>query len=247
MEGVDRVGIGQPLAIGCMRLSTERARDEARGLATIHAALDAGVTLLDTADAYCLDAEETGHNERLIARALANWSGDASRVRVATKGGLTRPGGRWENDGRARHLASACHASLRALGREHLDLYQLHAPDPRVALGTSVRALDALRREGLVDAIGLGNVSLDQLQEALRIAPIAAVQVELGPWQQDAIRGGWPSSARRRGSSCWPTVRSAARPARAASRRMWCCASSPTGTASRPRRWSWPGCVTSPP
>ena len=68
----------QPLAIGCMRLSTAPDRDEAVAVATIHAALDAGVTLLDTADAYCLDASETGHNERLIAKALATWTGDAS-------------------------------------------------------------------------------------------------------------------------------------------------------------------------
>ena len=98
----------RPLAIGCMRLSTEPDRDDARAVATIHAALDAGVTLLDTADAYCRDEGETGHNERLVARALAGWNGDASRVRVATKGGLTRPDGRWVPDGRARHLLAAC-------------------------------------------------------------------------------------------------------------------------------------------
>jgi aryl-alcohol dehydrogenase-like predicted oxidoreductase/histidinol phosphatase-like enzyme len=180
----------QPLAIGCMRLSTAPGRDEAAGLATIHAALDAGVTLLDTADAYCLDAGETGHNERLIAKALATWTGDASAVRVATKGGLTRPEGAWVADGRARHLAEACAASLRALGVPRIHLYQLHAPDPRVPLATSVRALAALRRDGLVERVGLSNVTRGQLEEALRITEIAAVQVELGPWQDDALRGG---------------------------------------------------------
>ena len=99
-----------------MRLSTEPDRDETRALATLHAALDAGVTLLDTADAYCWDASEAGHNERLVARGVATWPGDVSRVRVATKGGLTRPGGRWVPDGRARHLQAACEASRRALG-----------------------------------------------------------------------------------------------------------------------------------
>ena len=176
--------------MGAMRLSTEADRDEARAIATLHAALDAGVTLIDTADAYALDDGEIGHNERLIARALARWSGDRSRVRVATKGGLTRPGGRWVADGRARHLASACAASLAALGVPRLALYQLHAPDPRVALATTVRALAALRRDGLVEEIGLGNVSLGQLREALDLAPIAAVQVELSPWQDGALRGG---------------------------------------------------------
>src|SRR5687768_2511366 len=122
------------LAMGGMRLSTAPDRDEARAVATLHAAFDAGVTLVDTADAYCGDASEAGHNERLIARALATWRGDASRVRVATKGGLTRPGGRWVPDGRARHLAAACAASRKALGVERIALYQLHAPDPRTPL-----------------------------------------------------------------------------------------------------------------
>src|SRR5262245_6789507 len=92
---------GQPLPLGCMRLSTDPDRDEARGLATLQAGLDAGVTLLDTADTYAWDEGEAGHNERLVARALAAWPGDRSRVQVATKGGLTRPGGRWVPDGRA--------------------------------------------------------------------------------------------------------------------------------------------------
>lgn len=122
--------------MGCMRLSTEPDRDGDRALATLHAALDAGVTLLDTADAYARDGTETGHNERLLARALATWSGNTSSVRVATKGGLTRPGGRWEPDGRARHLVAACQASLRALGLTRIPLYQLHAPDPDVPLAT---------------------------------------------------------------------------------------------------------------
>jgi aryl-alcohol dehydrogenase-like predicted oxidoreductase/histidinol phosphatase-like enzyme/predicted kinase len=187
------------LAMGAMRLSTEDGRDEGRAIATLHAALDAGVTLIDTADAYARDDAEIGHNERLVARALASWSGDRSRVRVATKGGLTRPGGRWVADGRARHLASACAASRAALAVPRLALYQLHAPDPRVALATTVRALAALRRDGLVEEIGLCNVSLDQLREALDIAPIAAVQVELSPWRDDALRGGLVEECMERG------------------------------------------------
>jgi aryl-alcohol dehydrogenase-like predicted oxidoreductase/histidinol phosphatase-like enzyme/predicted kinase len=173
-----------------MRLSTEADRDEARAMATLHAALDAGVTLLDTADAYALDDGEIGHNERLIARALAAWAGDRTRVRVATKGGLRRPGGRWEPDGRGRHLRGACERSLKALALDRIPLYQLHAPDPRVALATSVRALAALQRDGLVERIGLCNVTLGQLREAAEVAEIAAVQVELGPGQPEALRAG---------------------------------------------------------
>src|SRR6185436_4655773 len=101
-----------------MRLSTEPDRDEAGAIAVLHAALDAGITFFDTADAYCWDDAERGHNERLIARALAAWSGDRSRLRVATKGGLTRPDGRWMPDGRGKHLRQACERSLAALGVE---------------------------------------------------------------------------------------------------------------------------------
>jgi aryl-alcohol dehydrogenase-like predicted oxidoreductase/histidinol phosphatase-like enzyme len=180
----------RPLAIGCMRLSTEPDRDEARSIATLHAALDAGVTLLDTADAYCRDSREAGHNERLVARALASWSGDASRVRIATKGGLTRPDGLWVPDGRARYLLAACQASRQALGVERIHLYQLHAPDPRTPLATSVRALASLQRDGLVEHVGLCNVSLSQLEEARRIAEVAAVQVEMSPWHDESLRNG---------------------------------------------------------
>ena len=165
-----------------MRLSTERDRDEARGIAVLHAALDAGITFFDTADAYCWDDSETGHNERLIARALTSWPGDRSRIVVATKGGLTRPDGRWAADGRGKHLRAACEASLRALDVSRIALYQLHAIDPRTPLATSVRALAALQRDGLVDQIGLCNVTIGQIEEARRIADIASIQVELSFW-----------------------------------------------------------------
>jgi aryl-alcohol dehydrogenase-like predicted oxidoreductase len=109
-NGEDRA-VTVPLALGCMRLSTEPDRDETAGIAVLHAALDAGVTLLDTADAYCWTDDERGHNERLIARALSAWTGDRSAIVVATKGGLTRPGGRWVSNGRSGHLAAAVEAS----------------------------------------------------------------------------------------------------------------------------------------
>jgi aryl-alcohol dehydrogenase-like predicted oxidoreductase/predicted kinase len=173
-----------------MRLSTAPDRDEERAVAVLHAAFDEGVRFLDTADAYCVDASDAGHNERLIARALATWSGDSSSVRVATKGGLIRPDGRWEADGRARALTSACEASLRALGLNRIPLYQLHAPDPRVPLATSVRALHALARRGLIDAVGLCNVTVGQIEEARRITEIASVQVELSVWNDASVLGG---------------------------------------------------------
>jgi aryl-alcohol dehydrogenase-like predicted oxidoreductase/histidinol phosphatase-like enzyme len=178
------------LGMGCMRLSTEPDRDEARGIAVLHAAFAAGITFFDTADAYCWSDHEIGHNERLIARALDTWNGDRSRIQVATKGGLTRPDGRWAADGRARHLVAACQASRRALGVDRIALYQLHAPDPRTPLSTSVRALAALKRDGLIERIGLCNVNLGQIEAARRIADIAAVQVELSVWKDDSLLNG---------------------------------------------------------
>ena len=197
------------IAMGCMRLSTIPDRDDDRGIAVLHAAFDAGVTFLDTADAYCQDDSDIGHNERLIARALESWPGDRSRVRIATKGGLTRPEGRWAADGRARHLTSACQASLRALGVDRIHLYQLHAPDPRIPLATSVRALHALKRDGHVEAIGLCNVTVGQIEEARQITGIASVQVELSVWQDAAVLGGVLEYLRgRTASRSSPIVRS---------------------------------------
>jgi len=185
------------IGLGCMRLSTDAARDDGRGRAVIAAAIDAGVSLLDTADAYALDDGDAGHNERLIAQALAELPG--RRVEVVTKGGLIRPGGAWQTDGRARHLATAARASRDRLGVAALDLYLLHAVDPQTPLATSVRALGRLRDDGVARAIGLSNVGLTQLEAALAIAPIAAVEIELSPWKLDAIRGGLVTACAARG------------------------------------------------
>jgi HAD superfamily hydrolase (TIGR01662 family) len=173
-----------------MRLSTEADRNDEQSIGVLHAAFDAGITLVDTADAYCLDDSETGHNERLIARALSTWRGDRSAIAVATKGGMTRPDGRWEVDGRAAHLRAACERSRRALGVDRIALYQLHAVDPRTPLGTSVRALAALQRDGLIEAIGLSNVTVSQIEEARRIAAIDAIQVELSVWHDEHLLSG---------------------------------------------------------
>jgi aryl-alcohol dehydrogenase-like predicted oxidoreductase/predicted kinase len=176
------------VALGCMRLSTDDDRDEERGLATLRAALDAGIRVFDTAHAYARDDSELGHNERLLARVVRERG--RSGIRVVTKGGMRRPLGGWEPDGRARALRRDCEASLEALGGIPIDLYLLHAPDPRVAWRTSVRALAQLLEAGLVRSIGVCNVSRRQLDEALELAPIAAVQVALGPFADVALRGG---------------------------------------------------------
>ena len=139
------------LGLGLMRLSSGEV-SEGAALRVLHEALDRGVALFDTADVYAPSAGEIGHNERLLAKALA---GRSSNVVVATKGGLRRQGKSWIPDERAKHLKAACEASLRALGVECIDLYQLHVPDPKVPLATSLRALKALQNEGKIRDIGL--------------------------------------------------------------------------------------------
>lgn len=178
------------IGLGCMRLSTAPDRDEANGIAVLHAAFDAGLALLDTADAYGWDDTERGHNERLIATALRTWTGDRSRIRVATKGGMTRPDGRWEPDARAKQLVARCEDSRRALGVDRIDLYQLHAPDPRTPLATSARALASLKRDGVIAGVGLCNVTVGQIEEARRLVEIDSVQVELNIWHDEHVLSG---------------------------------------------------------
>lgn len=178
------------IGYGGMHLSITDRPAESEGIKVIHAALDAGMTLIDTADAYCLDASETGHNERLIARALREWGGAGDRILVATKGGIVRGGGRWDRDASPAHLRSACEASLRALGTSEIGLYQLHAPDPAVPFAESVGALAQLRAAGKIRWVGLSNVSVAQIREAAEIVPIAAVQNRLNPYFREALDDG---------------------------------------------------------
>jgi aryl-alcohol dehydrogenase-like predicted oxidoreductase len=173
-----------------MPLSIQGRPDEATARAVLHASLDAGVTLIDTADVYCLDQRDLGHNERLIAAALAARPGPLERIVVATKGGLTRPGGAWERDGSPAHLRRACERSLRALGVEQIALYQLHAPDPAVRFEESVATLAALQREGKIRWVGLSNVSVAQIEAAEAIVPVATVQNRLNPFFREAITEG---------------------------------------------------------
>ena len=188
------LGSGLPsvsiVGFGGMPLSIQGRPDEATARLVLHASLDAGVTLFDTADVYCLDDRDIGHNERLIAGALRTWKGPREQILVATKGGLTRPGGAWEHDGRPTHLRLACERSLQALGVERLALYQLHAPDPGVPLEESVGALADLRREGKIDLVGLSNVSVPEIRTAEAIVPIATVQNRLSPFFRAAVSDG---------------------------------------------------------
>jgi aryl-alcohol dehydrogenase-like predicted oxidoreductase len=165
-----------PIGFGAMQLSVDGRPDEAQAIRTIHAALDAGVNLVDTADAYCLDESEVGHNERLIAKALR---GRRDSVIVATKGGHTRVGTDWELDGSPAHLKAACEASLRALETDRIDLYQYHRPDPEVPYAESIGALKELQDAGKVHWVGISNADSAQIAEARSIVDLAAIQNEL--------------------------------------------------------------------
>jgi len=169
------------IGLGEMPMSLAGRPDEAQSIRTIHAALDAGVTLIDTADAYCIDETEVGHGERLVAKALAAWPGDCDRVVVATKGGHTREGGEWNLDGRPEYLRQACEASLRALGVEAIGLYQFHRPDPKVPFAESVGTMAELKDAGKVRLVGLSNVSVDQIRQARQLVQVASVQNEFSP------------------------------------------------------------------
>jgi len=181
------------LGLGTMRLEGEDA------VAVLHRALDGGIRLFDTADVYGPDPADPGSNERILGEALRTWSGDRGEVVVAIKGGLVRRGREWIPDGRARHLKEACEASLRNLGVEAIDLYQLHATDPKVPLATSLRALAALQREGKVRQVGVSNVGLEELEAACEILEVASVQVALSPLDLTPVKNGVAEFCAERG------------------------------------------------
>jgi aryl-alcohol dehydrogenase-like predicted oxidoreductase len=186
-----QLGPGGPhvsaIGLGGMYMSITGRPDEAQSIRAIHAALDAGVTFLDTADVYCLDDSDLGHNERLIAKALR---GRTEALIVATKGGLRRPKGAWTRDGSPEHLAAACEASLVALGVDTIDLYQLHAPDSKVPFADSVGAIARLRDAGKVRRVGLSNVDAQEIAEAARIVPITSVQNRWNPGHRNPEEDG---------------------------------------------------------
>ena len=172
------------IGLGGMPMSIEGRPDESRSIATIHAALDAGITLIDTADAYHVGADEVGHNETLIAKALDSYGGDTSGVLVATKGGHVRPGdGSWTLNGSPEYLKRACDASLRRLGVDAIGLYQFHRPDPTVPYEDSIGALRDLLDAGKIRMAGISNADPEKIRTAQQIlgGRLASVQNQFSP------------------------------------------------------------------
>src|SRR5437763_541543 len=179
-ETLPRVGFGG------MPLSIQGRPPEDSGRRVLHAAIDAGMTLIDTADVYCLDDDDIGHNERLIASVLRERD-DRDRIRVATKGGLRRPKGAWTNDGSPKHIRESCERSLRALGTDQIWLYQFHAPDPSVPFEKSVKTFADLQRAGKCKHVGLSNVGIEQIDQASAIVEDQSVQNRLNPYFRESI------------------------------------------------------------
>ena len=188
-DTVGRVSVGA-IGLGAMPLSSKEDRpSRPDAVATVHAALDAGVTLIDTADAYAWDQSEFGHNESLVAEALTSYGSGAADVLVATKGGHTRNGAEWGLDGTPGYLRRACEGSLRRLGVDAIGLYQYHRPDPATPWEESMGALRSLFDDGLVRMVGISNADIAQIDAARSIVGDALVSV------QNQFSPGWRSSA----------------------------------------------------
>jgi aryl-alcohol dehydrogenase-like predicted oxidoreductase len=162
------------IGLGCAALSLKLATDPARGEAVIRAALDSGITLLDTATAYTTAASDN-HNEQLIGRVLKGLP-RAERPFISSKGGHGRRGEDFPIDARPASLRRDCEASLRALGVDVIDLYSLHWPDAAVPIEDSVGALWDLQSAGRIREIGVSNVTIDELHRALAVTSVASVQ-----------------------------------------------------------------------
>ncbi len=191
------------IGLGAWQLSNVARPPRDQAIALIHCALEAGVGLIDTADAYCRDENDFGHNECLIREALDNWSG-TGEVTVMTKVGRTRPGGRWVTDARPEYIKTACDASLRRLGLEAIFLYQLHQVDSEVPFEDTLGALTDLREAGKIRHIGLSNVSLVQLEQAQALIRIESVQNRCNPWAREDVDNGLITHCSETGVTYFP-------------------------------------------
>jgi aryl-alcohol dehydrogenase-like predicted oxidoreductase len=190
-----------PIGLGEMPMSLASRPPEERSIRTIHAALDAGVNLIDTADAYARDESDVGHGERLLAKALR---GRRDGVIIATKGGHTRRGQSWDLDGRPEHIRAACEASLRALETDRIDLYQYHRPDPDVPYAETIGAFKELQDEGKVRWVGISNANVDQIAVANSIVDVVAVQNQLSLEYRSPIAKGEVVACEERGIAFLP-------------------------------------------
>ena len=179
---VSAIGLGaMPMSLN----ADQRYPDEAEAIATIHAALDAGVTLIDTADVYAPTWDRMGHNEALVGKAVRSYGGHKDGVVIATKGGNTRSEGeRWGRDGSLEYLRGAVEQSLRALQVDVIDLYYWHRPDRWKLYADVVGYFQILQEEGKIRAVGISNANVEEIEVAVQVlghGGLAAVQNEFSP------------------------------------------------------------------
>jgi len=179
---VSAIGLGgMPMSMNNDRVYP--SQDEA--IATIHAALDAGITFIDTADIYAPSWHTMGHNEKLIGKAIASYGSSTENVVIGTKGGITRGEGEsWGRDGSLAYLRSAVEKSLRNLGVDQIDLYQWHRPDRSLVYGDVIGHFKTLQDEGKIKAVGISNANVEEIQIALDVlgeGGLASVQNEFSP------------------------------------------------------------------
>lgn len=173
------------IGLGGMPLSLKGRPSESEAIAVIHKALDLGVTLIDTADSYCQDESDKHHNERLIAKALEQYSKDTSSVAVATKGGLMRPQGSWTRNGNPEHLRKTIRESYEALGgAKPIDLWQYHAPDSNYTIEEALTPAKEAVERGLISYVGVSNFSVEQIEQARQVVNIVSVQNQYNPWHR---------------------------------------------------------------
>lgn len=172
-----------------MRLSIAERPDEDQAFQVIRTFIEQGGNFIDTADVYCLDDTERGHNERFIDQTLKKL-GVRNEVIVATKGGMYRPRGEWLIDARPKVLRESCERSLKHLQQDTLFLYYLHTVDPKVPFEDSLGELVRLKEEGKIRYIGLSNVSLEELQRGMALTEIACVQNQFNLSQRDDLDNG---------------------------------------------------------
>lgn len=173
------------IGLGGMPMSISNRPSEAEAIAVIHRALELGVTLIDTADSYCQDESDKHHNEKLIAKALQQYTGDTSQVIVATKGGLMRPEGSWTRNGNPDHLRQTIRTSFEALGgNKPIDLWQYHAPDSNYTIKASLTPAKEAVESGIVRFVGVSNFSVEQIKQARDVVDIVSVQNQYNPWHR---------------------------------------------------------------
>ena len=176
------------IGLGAMPMSQNNDNvlpEESQAVATIHAALDAGVTFIDTADIYAPSWDAMGHNETLVGKAVKSYGGSVDDLVIATKGGITRSAGEeWGRNGSLDYLRAAVEKSLRALQVDTIDLYQWHRPDRSMIYAEAIANFKTLQDEGKISSIGISNANVEEIQIAIDVlgeGGLVSVQNEFSP------------------------------------------------------------------